>query len=43
MQNAEHDIYDEDAFVTILSQVNESSGDAICRPSGIITQASRLV
>jgi hypothetical protein len=30
-------------FVTILSQANESSGEGICRPCGVIIQASRLV
>ena len=29
--------------VIILSQVNESSGEAICRPCGVIIQASRRV
>jgi hypothetical protein len=28
-------------FVIILSQVNEFSGGAICRPCGVITQVSR--
>jgi hypothetical protein len=30
-------------FVIILSQVNESSGEGICRPCGVIIQASRRV
>ena len=30
-------------FAIILSQVNESSGEAICRLCGVIIQASRLV
>jgi len=39
--NAEHDM--TMPFVIILSQVNESSGEAICRPCGVIIQASRQV
>src|SRR4029077_14176874 len=39
--NAEHDIYDDDAIVTIRSRASESWGGAICRPCGVIIPASR--
>ena len=39
--DTEHDIYDDDAICVIPSQASESSGEAICRPSGVIIRASR--
>ena len=39
--NAEQDIYDEDAIVTIPSWASESLGKAICKPCGVIILASR--
>ena len=39
--SAEHDIYDDDAICDYLSRASESSGEAICRPCGVIILASR--
>jgi formylmethanofuran dehydrogenase subunit E len=39
--NAEHDMYDDDAICDYPSQASESSGETICRPCGVIIQASR--
>jgi hypothetical protein len=41
--NAEHDITMTMPFAIILSQANESSGEAICRPCGVSIQASRRI
>ena len=41
--NAEHDIYADDAICDYPQSGERISGEAICRPCGVIIQASRRV